>query len=164
MDRNQWFSSHFLYLSEMKISFSPNWLYKWLFGNRFHNTQYLDYPKTIVRGLVHFVTPIVVLALLWVRIHQNSNFYHNLYLYFFYTMWNKIVLISPPGPKMHPEWCRHYKALISAKNETSSLMSAFPTNCANVCWRVLSYFRVTNKPNLNYETCIVRKNFVQCSL
>ena len=67
MDRNQWFSSHFLYLSEMKISFSPNWLYKWLFGNRFHNTQYLDYPKTIVRGLVHFVTPIVVLALLWVE-------------------------------------------------------------------------------------------------
>ena len=65
MDRNQWFSSLFLYLSEMKISFSPNWLYKWLFGNRFHNTQYLDYPKTIVRGLVHFVTPTVVLALLW---------------------------------------------------------------------------------------------------
>ena len=42
----------------------------------------------------------------------------------------KITFIGPTGLKMHSTWCGYYKALISDKNGTCSLISVFSDNCA----------------------------------
>ena len=42
----------------------PNRAKEWIFWNRPHITQYMDYPKTIVRALVHFITLLTISALL----------------------------------------------------------------------------------------------------